>query len=84
MNGRALTGTEQVALRTCNAWLRNKLRGTLGQIDPENAVFVAKPKRLELSWIINASAGTGGGMCATDALGFDVIGAVIDGLEVQP
>lgn len=84
MTGRELTATEKVALKTCNAWLRSRLRGTLGQIDPENAVFEKKDNQLEISWIINAKVGVGGGMCATNDVGHDVVGALIDGLEVQP
>lgn len=84
MNGRELTATEKVALQTCNAWLRNDFRGTIGTIDPAKAIFETQPDRINISFIVEATAGEGGAICSTDGLGYRVLGGNVDGIEVQP
>ena len=82
--GRELSDIEEEALDTCNEWLKDKLEGRLGYIQAEEAIVMDGENSIDIGWEVQTNFGSGKSMCSTNTSGTRVIGAIVDGLEVQP
>lgn len=83
MTGRELTDVESQALDTCNDWLASRLESALGKIRSEEAVFHASDGQLSIAWEAQTVAGRAEVVCATNASGTSVKGALVDGVWVR-
>jgi len=85
MKGREISDLESRALDTCNIWLNDKMRGTIGFIDSTEALFDSDDvSQINIVWTAKAGVYEGISVCSTDGSGSFVKSALIDGLSVRP
>jgi hypothetical protein len=82
-SGRELTQLELAAIDTCNSWLTNELRGTVGRVDLDEGVVLTDEDSIDIAWNAQTNVGNGPILCSTNPSATKVIEANIDGIEVS-